>query len=209
MDRNILPFNKNCKSETDNTARLHKENVDFNKTLQSDRISGGGLRREHSLQEVSAFDADFCLDSGASAEIIDFAAATADQAEGIRRARLELAISLVEAADVLGISASTLEREEAKPNTSLNYNDVVRKYEFYVASVDGRRERRGNLIFGSLPLKVARHILDLSIEQMAHRQGYSLGHWKKIETNFRPISDEKVKSIEKEVKAEFENLCSR
>lgn len=207
MANNILNFASDAKRTRKHNINARrnggrKENTLFNSRNEKISVSQSDDSHESGDTEAS-------LASDDSAVVIDFAAATADQAKGIKRIRLEFALPLVEAATVLGISASTLEREEAKTDASLNYNDVARKYELHVASADGKQKRRGNLIFGSLPLKVARHILDLSIEQMARRQGYSLGHWKKIETNFRSISDERIRGIEQEVKAEFENLCTR
>lgn len=125
----------------------------------------------------------------------------------IKSARYEFDLSLVEAANILGISTSTLEREESKAKPNFKYHEVARKYELYAASTDGKRKRQGNLIFGSLPIKVARHIFDISIEQMARKYGYSLGHWRKIETNFREISQEKIESIEQELKYKMKTLC--
>lgn len=116
--------------------------------------------------------------------------------------RKEYGLSLLEAAIALGLSASALEGMERAPLTS--EESLRRKYELFC----GTRSSSGkNLIFGHYPLRVAREILQLTVDEMAARFGYTGNSWRRIEANARPLSADTIRAIERQVRERFSTIC--
>jgi len=122
------------------------------------------------------------------------------------RARREYGLTVLEAAEALGISAHIVEREERGEDCRFSDRSIKSKFEYFVASI--AKGEGKNLIFHSFPLRVAREILGLEIEEMAAKYGCSKSHWKKLEANYRKLTADKLDQIEQDVRSCFLAVCN-
>lgn len=125
---------------------------------------------------------------------------------GPREIRNEYGLSLLEAASALGISAAAVEELERGRTEPLGGEALRRKYELFIGTTDAGVGK--NLIFGSYPLRVARELLEISLDEMAAKFGYTANSWKRIEANARPLSPELLRNIEKEVRDKLATVCA-
>jgi len=123
----------------------------------------------------------------------------------LRSIRNEYGLTILEAARALDLAASTVEQLERDEGPDISPEQVRQKYEMYAATTnsDGR-----NLIFGHYPLRMARELLGLSLDEMAARFGYKTSSWKRIEANARPLRPGVREEIEHQVRTRFTAICA-
>lgn len=64
-----------------------------------------------------------------------------------------------------------------------------------------------NVLFGSLPLSVARDILDMSVEEIAALYGYKRSFWIKFEANARAVPVDIIEDLQSKLQGRFAVLC--
>jgi transcriptional regulator with XRE-family HTH domain len=130
---------------------------------------------------------------------------TASFAQKVYNLRNEYGLTLTQAAEALSISTGNLENiEQGRKNVvEFTLSDIENLYEDYL-SISGLYTDK-NLLFNTYPLRVARDILELTIEEFAELNGYKLESWKKIESHRRKLPKEKIREIEKSVRVHFRN----
>lgn len=128
-----------------------------------------------------------------------------NQDKPLRDARREYGLSLLEAAKALGVSPTQLEREEGRPSPGMDLCQVRSRFELFVATQGPAAGK--NLIFGVLPLRVARDIMGLSVDTMAMRYDASPSHWRKLECHARELSVDTLHRIEADVRTSFAEIC--
>ena len=116
----------------------------------------------------------------------------------LRRLRKKYNLSLNEAGVALGKSAITLDLWECRDTSVLSLNDIESAYQAH-------RERNPlpiatNSLFGHLPLRVARVILKLSLEEMARKYGFSKAPWTKFEAEARTLCGPVKEKVEADVR---------
>lgn len=123
----------------------------------------------------------------------------------LRGIRNEYGLSLLQAAIALRISASALEDLERSGDPKMGGEEIRRRYELFV----GTNAPEGkNLIFGHYPLRMAREILGVSVEEIAAANGYTANTWKRIEANARPLRRDILQKIECQVRDKFKAVCA-
>lgn len=71
----------------------------------------------------------------------------------------------------------------------------------------GNGNKDNNVLFGAYPLRLARLILGLTVDQMAHKWGYTPAAWQKVEANVRKLDEERLRRIEHQVRSHFASRC--
>lgn len=123
----------------------------------------------------------------------------------LRDIRAEYGLTILEAARALDLAASAVEQLERDEGPDISPEQVRQKYELYAATNNSDAR---NLIFGHYPLRMARELLGLNIEQMAERYGYKTSSWKRIEANARPLRPGLLEEIEDQVRTRFTAICA-
>ena len=140
------------------------------------------------------------------AEVLSiFPTKVVDDPPCLRAVRSEYGLSLLQAAVALGISASAVEEMERHGDDVFAPEMVRRKYELFVGTTNFGVGK--NLLFDTYPLRMARELLDLSIDEMASRFGYKPSSWKRIEMNARPLHPDILARIEAEVRHKLSSVC--
>lgn len=122
-----------------------------------------------------------------------------------RNARIEYGLTILEAAKALDLSASAIEELERSDEPRFSLVEIRRKYELFLGTGGAGGK---NLIFGHYPLRMAREVLGLSLEDMAGAFGYTANSWKRIEAHARPLQRETLERIERQVREKFSAICA-
>ena len=133
-----------------------------------------------------------------------------DQVElgkSLRNVREQAELSLVQAAVALEISPVTLDAWEQGRKPQSDPTTVASKYKAYRDNTNYCQRNGNNLIFGVFPLRVARDVLGLSVEELAASVGYSQSSWTKIEANARILPNDKLFEIEGRLMAVWDSAC--
>lgn len=120
-------------------------------------------------------------------------------------ARKRYGLTLLEAARALGTSPTRLEREEGRRVPTIDAGKAAAKFEIFRA--EGQGSAGKNLLFGVLPLRAARDILDMSVDDIASKYGLSPSHWRKLECHAREVSPDMLNRLERDVRQSFESIC--
>lgn len=122
-----------------------------------------------------------------------------------RDLRKSFGLSILQAAQALEVSASTLENWEQLRSFKLTIAAIESSYQRYSNNlVPGSGK---NVLFGSYPLRLARMLLRLDVEQIASEFGYTEAAWLKIESNARILTEDKIEVIEDRLRAQMADLC--
>ena len=122
-----------------------------------------------------------------------------------RKIRDEFGLSVLQAAEALSVSAATLENWERNGCASITALGLREKYTFCASR--GSSFQGENVLFGGYPMRFGRQVLQMSVDEMGAKAGYSKAAWLKIEGNARKLPDEKVELIENLVRARMAALC--
>lgn len=126
----------------------------------------------------------------------------------LRRKREEARLTLAQAATALGISPITLDGWEQGRKPQISAEDAARAYDQFRRDTNDCRKAGNNLIFGVFPVRIARDILELSLEEMAQELGYSTSSWSKMEANARIVPADKLAEIEMRVSEAWNAACT-
>jgi DNA-binding transcriptional regulator YiaG len=121
--------------------------------------------------------------------------------------RGEYRFTVVDAASALATTSANVEHWEANPGLGPQEDLVRASFEDYKHS--GKRGERSNLIFGTYPLKLAREILGLNIDEIAASHGYKRSMWQKFESNDRELDRGVLLRLEDDVREHFLAACSQ
>jgi DNA-binding XRE family transcriptional regulator len=120
--------------------------------------------------------------------------------------RRQAGLAPTQLAEALDVSTATIEAWERGLNSPPDIEVAARMVEAFAGS-DATGQQGKNLIFNHYPLRVARDLLSLSVEQMAEEFGpYSRSSWTKIEASFRSLPDETLRRIEDRVRAKLAEI---
>lgn len=126
----------------------------------------------------------------------------------VRRVREEYGLSVIQAAAALDTTSSNIELWEANWDLGPGEDFLRSQFENFVRSKSA--EDLSNLLFSVYPLKIAREILGLTIEEIAHQFGdYSKSAWQKFESNDRVLDRSILLMIEDRVRIHFAEACKR
>ena len=124
----------------------------------------------------------------------------------IKKLRDEYGLTVIQAAAALGTKSSNIELWEANSDLGPGEDYLRSRFENFVR--ENGASSVSNMLFSVYPLKLAREILGLSIEDIAHEYGdYSKSAWQKFESNDRILGREILLQIEDKVRAHFSNAC--
>jgi ribosome-binding protein aMBF1 (putative translation factor) len=126
--------------------------------------------------------------------------------DALKAMRKESGVLKRQMAAGLAVSVATIERWEQSDVVPLT-DTVVANVITNIRLADPKFEAGKNLCFGRFPMRVAREILELSMEQMAVKYQYSVSQWKKIESHERKINSDVLKDIEEDVRGVFFDEC--
>jgi transcriptional regulator with XRE-family HTH domain len=126
----------------------------------------------------------------------------------LRRKREEARLTLAQAATALGISPITLDGWEQGRKPQISPEDAECAYVQFRRDTNNCRKAGNNLLFGVFPVRIARDILDLSLEEMASELGYSASSWSKMEANARIVPADKIAAIETKVAEAWNAACT-
>ncbi|HEU0098703.1 MAG TPA: helix-turn-helix domain-containing protein [Allosphingosinicella sp.] len=126
----------------------------------------------------------------------------------LRGKREEARLTLAQAATALGISPITLDGWEQGRKPQISADDAERAYDRFRRDTNNCRKAGNNLIFGVFPVRIARDILELSLEEMAQELGYSASSWSKMEANARIVPADKIAQIETRVSEAWNAACT-
>jgi hypothetical protein len=118
-----------------------------------------------------------------------------------RSLRKKLGLNPIQAALALNIKApSRIEDMERTGVSPWTFEALESAYSAFLHA--GPTSRGRNLLFGQLPISVARSLLRLSVEEIAERCGYSVSFWMRMEADHRPLRADVLKRLEADVKEE-------
>ncbi len=121
-------------------------------------------------------------------------------------ARKEYGLSLSQAAVALGMSPTQVERDELRAKPTVDVNQARQAFEVFIATHLGSGAGK-NLLFGQMPLRVARDILGMSVAQIAARHGMSESQWRKMECHARLLEKPVLDQIQQAILEHFDGLC--
>jgi transcriptional regulator with XRE-family HTH domain len=131
--------------------------------------------------------------------------AEADVGAQFREARREYGLSLSQAAAALGVSPATVENWEKLGTDKLRPGDA--KAAYGVATQEATAAGGNNVIFGCYPLRLARQLLQLDLDQIAAEFGYTRNAWLKLEANARFLPREKLLDLEQRIRTKLASVC--
>lgn len=121
-------------------------------------------------------------------------------------ARKHYGLTLTQAAKALNLSATQLEREELRPRPTIDMVQATQAFSGFVLNdADGKLGK--NLLYSSMPIRVARDILGENVEQIAKRYDISPSQWKKMECHARKMPQSLIEQIESDIRKSFSALC--
>jgi transcriptional regulator with XRE-family HTH domain len=124
----------------------------------------------------------------------------------VRLIREEYGLTVIQAAAALGTTGSNVELWESKPDLGPGENFLRSQFEDFVRK--NSINNVSNMLFSVYPLKLAREILGVSIEQIASEHGgYSKSAWQKFESNDRILDRKILLQLEDKVRSHFANAC--
>lgn len=148
------------------------------------------------------------LENFSMATILDFPSTDFVLAgQNLRTARTNSRLSLAQAATALGISPTTLDSWEQGRKPQLTDETAKARYADFRKDTNNCRNTGNNLLFGVFPIRIAREILDFSVEEMAKELGYSVSSWSKMESNARLVPKDKITELERRVSIAWHNAC--
>ena len=124
-----------------------------------------------------------------------------------KRLRQDHDLSITQMAEAMEVSTATIEAWERGLNSPPYVRVLEERVAEFARAFPSKQQGR-NLLFGCYPLRLARELLALDVEQMAGRFGYSKSSWTKIEANFRTIPPEKLAEIEEFVRIRLAEVCN-
>ena len=130
-----------------------------------------------------------------------------DEKYSVREIRHEFGLSVTQAAEALSVSTHTIESWERNTRTAPNAITLNNAFQDYLRS-SPVMNADNNVLFDTFPLKTARLILGLSVQDIAKKFGHSSSTWSKFECNQRKLDSETLRMVEQEVKLEFDSACS-
>lgn len=113
-----------------------------------------------------------------------------------------------QAATAMGTSVATIEYWELNPLKGPDELTATNTLQDFVRENGISFSEDKNLLYGHYPLKIARDLLSLSIDEIAKRYGYKKDAWQSFESNRRPLKREIICEIESDVRSHFNNLCN-
>lgn len=125
----------------------------------------------------------------------------------LRRKREAAELTLAQAATALGISPITLDGWEQGRKPQITPHDAEQLFQKFRSDTNACRKAGNNLLFGVFPVRIAREILQLSLEGMAREVGYSVSSWSKMEANARIVPKDKMEQIEARVADAWSAAC--
>ena len=125
----------------------------------------------------------------------------------LRDARVVEQLTLSQAATALGISPITLDAWEQGRKPQISVADATSRYKKYRVDTNFCRKSGNNLLFGVFPIRIAREILGVSLDEMAVKLEYSTSSWSKMEANARIVPAEKISEIESLVGDAWNAAC--
>lgn len=126
----------------------------------------------------------------------------------LRNEREAKKLTLAQAATALGISPITLDGWEQGRKPQISVSEARESYDRFRINTNSCRKSGNNLLFGVFPIRIARDILELSVDQMAEKVGYSRSSWAKMEANARNVPPEKIEEIEILVNSAWNSACT-
>ena len=126
----------------------------------------------------------------------------------LRKARRDSGLSLTQAASALGISTATLESWEGGKKSQVDPAFAASTYNDYVVNTKAAEHCGKNVLFGCFPMRVARDILELEIEEIASEFNFSASSWRKIEANSRFAPDCVIVELERRIGLRMSDLCA-
>lgn len=125
----------------------------------------------------------------------------------LRRRRESAGLTMAQAAISLGISPITLDGWEQGRKPQISPEDADLSFTKFRSDTNACRRAGNNILFGVFPIRIARDILQLSLEDMANEFGYSSSSWSKMEANARIVPKDKLKQIETQVAEAWSAAC--
>ncbi|RYG86604.1 MAG: XRE family transcriptional regulator [Alphaproteobacteria bacterium] len=125
----------------------------------------------------------------------------------LRMARQDRGLSLTQAACALGIAPVTLESWEIGQKSQVSIGRAHKAYDDFVGNTDKARRTGTNLLFGCFPMRVARDILGLTIQEISSLFDYAPSYWKKIEANARYARPDVIEELERRISARMAAVC--
>lgn len=124
----------------------------------------------------------------------------------VRAMREEYGLSIIQAAAALGTTCSNVEIWEANSQIGPGEDFLRSQFEDFVR--ENGDKPVSNMLFSVYPLKLAREILGVGIEEIAFEFGsYSKSAWQKFESNDRILDRVILLRIEDKVRKHFSNAC--
>ncbi len=124
-----------------------------------------------------------------------------------RALRHEFRLTLVQAGQALGLSTRTVENLENGQSKARGLDEARRCYRNFAEKFD--KSQSGNLLLGSYSVKIARLLLNLSVDEISSKYSIPRSTWLKYEANTRLITNGLLKRIESDIRAEFLKNCDR
>jgi hypothetical protein len=124
----------------------------------------------------------------------------------VRAMREDYGLSIIQAAAALTTTSNNIEIWEANPAMGPGENFLRTQFENFVRENGARAV--SNMLFSVYPLKLAREILGVGIEDIAYEfGGYSKSAWQKFESNDRMLDRKILLQIEDKVRKHFSDAC--
>ena len=117
--------------------------------------------------------------------------------------RKDYGLTLVDAAAALGKTATQLERLEYRHPNEVPVSWVVQRFEM----CSGTEKTPSNKLFLRFPLRMARDVLGLSVEEISSRYGASPSQWRKFECGARCLDKNIQQRVENDVIKVFKSIC--
>ncbi len=114
--------------------------------------------------------------------------------------------SVVQAAAALNVSPATYERMEQEVIAPPTQEWTEGQFDVFLDREDVTAT--GNYVLNAFPLRVAREVIGLSVEQMADMFHYQPSTWRKFEANARKLKPETLGEVGQMVRDRFDSVCS-
>lgn len=121
-------------------------------------------------------------------------------------ARKTYKLSLSQAAKALRLSPTQVERDELRETPQLDVRRAEQAFEVFIATNNLMKDGK-NLLFGYMPLRVARDVLDMPVDEIAKKYRMSPSQWRKMECHARTLETSLLDEIEKDIVSHFDGLC--
>lgn len=130
-----------------------------------------------------------------------------DSAFDFRSLRKELGLTRTQAAIAMGTSPATIENWERGDSPGPNEVTATNALQTFLRENGDDAGIGKNLLFGHYPLRLARELLEIPVEEIAKRYGYKKSAWQSFEGNRRPLKPGVLEKIEEDVRQYFGELC--